>query len=71
MTSDTPHKNAGLPTAIIEDDGVQDPIGFGWSMQNNLTTADACFPTGDGGQNPGVTDDPPPIAAAKKSRRKF
>jgi hypothetical protein len=41
-------------------------------MMNNYAIADACFPTGDGGQNQGPIDDgSSPVAAAKRSRKHF
>jgi RHS repeat-associated protein len=61
--------NAGIPSAV-QNDAYPNPQGSNVSFQNSQNIADACVPQGDGGQNPGEVDDPGPVDAARKARKK-
>lgn len=67
--------NAGLSTVVTPNDAVNPPgvsPDATPSMMNNFAIADACFPTGDGGQNQGPIDNgSSAVAASKRSRRRF
>jgi RHS repeat-associated protein len=68
-------ENAGVSTAVVDDSlGATGDLlaSIDLSVQNSYTVGDACFPQGDGGQNQGPIDDgSTPVAAAKRTRRRF
>jgi hypothetical protein len=68
-------ENAGVSTAVVDDSlGTTGDLlaSIDLSVQNSYTVGDACFPQGDGGQNQGPIDDgSAPVAAAKRTRRRF
>jgi RHS repeat-associated protein len=62
----------GFPSAVLPDaTNIPGPLGGNqMSLNNSQTIADACFPEGDGGDNPGPADDPSnqPVDAARGIR---